>query len=204
MIEILEALPIVLNYFVPGYIYLWVKRETNNERKRDNTDMFFLAIIATFVINIGATWIVEYVMQKSPMENVNAIYPYGSLIAIALAIVSGLLVNPASSSKIGKAIKKALTFEQAQYANLWNLSLDNSEWVTVYLDDLNVAYIGHPSYITSDPDNESRQLCLMDYQMFDMNNGNMLKQSSTELEGVLIDCKDSVRMEFVLKPENNL
>lgn len=191
------ALPTVLTYFVPGYIYLWVKCKANNEREKNATEMLYLAIVATFLINMIAFWAIKVITGIDSEKAIMGGYTYGNMVAVALAVVLGLIVGPCVKSSIMKRIKLKLNIRNAPFADIWNKVTDKSAWVTVYMDSLNIAYVGRIIYVSSNPNIEKREMYIKNYKVYNTAEGNLMAEHNGSNEGVFIDCKNVTRIEFM-------
>lgn len=196
MVELLNALPMLLTYFVPGYMFLWVKSRVNDERKKDNVEMFFLAIMATFIINLIASYIAGTHVGNSIAEVVGEGFTSTNIIAIAIAILGGLCVGLLSKSETMACVKSKLNIKSTPHASAWNAATSYPAWVTVYMDSINVAYTGKVIYTTCNPNIDKRELYLKNYKVYDTAEGTMLSDHNDDCEGVFIDCRDVTRIEF--------
>lgn len=202
MLELLSAVPVIFSYFIPGYIYLWVRKQMNNGKMKNNLELLLLCIVITFVINLFTDTILTFfglttVMMKS--IGISGAYTCGNLISVVLAIVLGYLSCHLKNAKIILFVKQVLGVTGSAQTTVWNAALTEPAWITVYLEHLNICYVGRVRYILTDPETERRELYLTQYTAHDMSNKMeiLVDNRKSVQHGIYIDCKNVERIEVM-------
>lgn len=202
MMELLVAIPIIFSYFIPGYIYLWVRKQINNGKMKSNMELLLLCIVITFLLNLIIETVLNIFNLTSIMKKtigINGAYTCGNLISVVFAIICGYLSCNLKNMKVVLWLKRILKINGSAYTTVWNAVLTEPAWVTVYLEHLNICYVGRARYVLTDPEVDRRELYLTQYVAYDMNNDmKILVDNKNSIQnGVYIDCKNVERIEVL-------
>lgn len=200
LIDILSAVPVIFSYFIPGYVYLWMRKQINNRKKHDGIELLLLCIVITFILNLITEGIFNICGLTDFMGRKIGIagsYTCGNLISVLFAVICGYLSCQLKNNKIVLWFKRKLKISGSAHATVWSAALTEQSWVTVYLDHPNICYVGRVSYILTDPEVDRREMYLTQYKAYDTGNDmHLLVDRSTCIEnGIYIDCKNVERIE---------
>lgn len=192
-IALINAIPKLFSYFVPGYVFWLIKTRTNDEEKKDSFDILLLSIVVTFIINM--------VMGCLPFINSIQNIETKNIIAIFIAIIGAIAYSFTVNTGFVRKVKIKLGIRGTSYSDMWSFIFHHSAWASVYLDGENVVYVGKVRHITCDPDGHEKELYLTNYTLYSINTDNtprtpLANYSESELNGVYINCNDVKRIEF--------
>lgn len=204
--DILEIIPHLLMYFIPGYIVLRIKKNNRQEKKHDDKETFIWSIIYSFIISIISFigiklfgFLGKEIEHRSilDMGEVNEVYV---LFNFFIAWIFGYIMSRYSDLKLYKSFRKFLKINHEPYSSLWNYAMrnPNGAWVRVYLDEYDIGYVGSLISYTCDPDSELREVLLSKYTSFKISDFEAIDDYSTDEDAlILLNSVDIKRIEIL-------
>lgn len=168
--DLVNIIPELLLYFVPGYISVRIREKYTPEKHRDDYDTTLQSIIYSFVIGI----IFSVVSTIIPFAaNVSETSKY--LIYFIIAILIGILMVLWPNSYFSNCIAKLLNKNIDPTPNIWIKALknENGAWATVYLEN-GLIYTGKLIHYTIEPEEETKQIILCGYVLYARSEGDGL------------------------------
>lgn len=197
----IDAVPVIFSYFIPGYVYIWVRKQLNHGKQGDSLELLFVSVVTTFILNLAMAVIFNTFGWSDVMNRslgFNGAYTYGNLAAVIFATICGYLSCQLREGKAVVFLKKTLKLKGTVYPTVWDVALTKPAWVTVYLDELNICYMGRVQYIQTDPEIDKRDIYMTKYKAYAINdNMKELVNHGSDKNGIYIDCKNVSRIEVL-------
>lgn len=196
--DIIEIIPKLFLYFIPGYIAIHIKSYFKNEKSAKDTHVLIMSIVVTFVIDIllnSIIYLINKVTCKTIILNDNT-KPLGLLI---VSIIIGYLWVRFYDSKLEKWINKLMKSNTTSEPNVWNKAMkcENGAWVRVYLYDKNILYEGKLLNYTIDPEEERREILLGAFASYNIDDKNEIESYDEDRKMVLINCNELTNIEIL-------
>ncbi len=196
--EIINSIPILFTYFVPGYISLYIKENYLHEKGRKETHLLLLSLILSFVIRSSVESIL-YIFNLLFKCNILIDDNIKSCIYILVAVLIGIGMILYKDSKIESTINKIFKNNVISEPIVWNHAMKciNGGCARVYLHDQDLMYIGNLSDYTIDPEDDRREVLLTAFCSYKLSNKKQIEDNSQNDNAmVLIECKDIKSIEI--------
>ncbi|WP_252234754.1 DUF6338 family protein [Clostridium sp. ZS1] len=196
--EIINSIPILFTYFIPGYISLYIKENYLHEKCRKETHLFLLSIILSFVIRSSIESIL-YIVNLLLKYNISLEDNIKSCIYILVAVLVGVVMILYKDSKIESKINKILKNNVISEPIVWNHALKcvKGGFARVYLYDQDLMYIGNLINYTVDPEDDRREVLLTAFSSYKLSDKTQIEDNSkNDNATVLIECKDIKNIEI--------
>lgn len=196
--DIIDIIPKLFLYFIPGYIALSIKKHFKSEKDCKDTHMIILSIVVSFIItsvtDIALFWISKFMNKQFIISEMNK-----NLILIFISILIGCLWVIYYDSSIEKYINKLLNCNMNSQSNVWNKAMraPNGAWVRVYLYEQDLLYEGKLENYTIDPEESNREILLTSYTSYSIKTKDKIEEYDDDRKTVLINCKDLVNIEIL-------
>lgn len=197
--ELVDNIPILLLYFIPGYIALSIKKYFRSEYEIKDTHLLMMSLIVSFVLKSFIDFFVGILNNILKLE-FQLSQENESILLILLSLVVGLAwCRIYDMEKLKKWINKFMDKDIDFSTNVWNIALESKEgaWVTVYIKDEDLVYTGVLSKYTIDPDDKNREILLSRYSKYNMTTGKLIQEFNDEDNCVLIKCNEMNRIEIL-------
>lgn len=196
--EIINSIPILFTYFIPGYISLCIKENYLHEKKRKDTHLLLLSLIISFVIRSSIEsllYIVNLVFKCNLLLDDNI----KSCIYILIAVLIGVLMILYKDSKIENYINKRLNNNVISEPIVWIHAMKCAKggFARVYLHDQDLLYIGKLTDYTLDPEEDKREVLLTAFTSYRLSDKTEIEDNTEDDNAtVLIQCKDIKNIEI--------
>lgn len=196
--DIIDIIPKLFLYFIPGYIALSIKKHFKSEKDCKDTHMIILSIVVSFIItsvtDIALFWISKLINKQLVISEMNK-----NLILILISLLIGCLWVLYYDSSLEKYINKLLNCNMNSQSNVWNKAMKapKGAWVRVYLYEHNILYEGKLENYTIDPEENNREILLTSYTSYTIDTKDIIEEYDDDRKMVLINCKDLVNIEIL-------
>lgn len=189
--KLMSAIPYILSYFAPGYVFIVLF--THIALKNKNTDLehiLFRSAVTSFII-------------KSIFDLIFAPQAYGVHYYISLVVLSAVLAYLSGifiRSDAFDIIQTKLKIGRTIHSNIWHDILRKDAWYRIYLKNCDEGYLGQ---ITECEENAREPIVVMSrYQVLNNNNDILLDYSQNPYEKIIINLKDFDRIEQTVIPDD--
>lgn len=196
--DIIEIIPKLFLYFIPGYIAISIKKNFKSEKDSKETHMIILSIVVSFIItsivDITLFWINKLLNKELVISEMNK-----NLILIFMSILIGCLWVLYYESFLEKFINKLLNCSINSQSNVWNKAMKapKGAWARVYLYDQNLLYEGKLENYTIDPEECNREILLTSYTSYYIDTKEIIEEYDNDKKTVLINCKNIINIEIL-------
>lgn len=196
--DIIEIVPKLFLYFIPGYIAIHIKSYFKNEKSAKDTHVLIMSIVVTFIINILLNFII-YLINKITCKTIILNDNNKPLVLLIGSIIIGYLWVRFYDSKLEKWINKVMKSNTTSEPNVWNKAMkcENGAWVRVYLYDQNILYEGKLLNYTIDPEEERREILLGAFASYNINDKQEIESYNEDRKTVLINCNELTNIEIL-------
>lgn len=165
---IINLIPQLLIYFVPGYIALEIRRNNRQENKYTDRDLVIQSITYSFIIQQIASfldWVTNCIFK---LDFIIVDAERDVITYFIISILFGCAITLFPDTKIAAKLRKLLNSNTEPYSNVWNLAMKAPEgaWARVYLEKENLVYVGELLKYTCDPDETRREVLLRRYALY--------------------------------------
>lgn len=203
--EIINWIPQILMYFIPGYITLEIKRGYRQESKCNDRDLILLSIVYSFIIGriaflIGSIYSFISKIDINMVEIIDK--EWAIILYLIIAIIFGYIIAIAPDTKLATLFRRKLLRSNVEpYSNVWNVAMRNPKgaWARVYLEEGKTVYLGKLLKYTCDPDEEKREILLSNFSSFRIDNDTFTTIDNYENDAtacIYIDATDIKRIEI--------
>lgn len=196
--KIIQEIPTLFIYFIPGYVSLYIKENYLHEKTKKDTHLILLSIILSFVIKSSIDFIL-YIIEKFTKSYVYIDPDVKSFIYIVVAILVGIFMILYKDSKLENRINQKLKNNVISEPTVWNhaMKCSNGGYARVYLHDEDLIYVGDLINYTLDPEESKREILLAAFTMYKLSNNELIEDNAgNENATVLIECKDMKNIEI--------
>lgn len=179
--DILDNLPNVLMYFIPGYIFLLKRKSVGSYKKDDEINLIIKSVGISAVIKL-LSGILLFFIKIVPFKNTNFVIKYSDELIIVFYIFVAYLLfyivtyieykfENCYKQKLIELFKEQDNFLHYIFGiilyrenkpNVWNkiLSDANNKQIRVYLKNSDTVYMGFLKFNTIDPEEGIKEICL--------------------------------------------
>lgn len=197
--ELIEFLPTIFVYFVPGYIFIRMNcyaftkdiNKINNLLLRSVVVSYMIIVLVNFIFGIcNIDFNLEYVIVK--------------IILIFVSIIAGVFYPKVVMSKYCSNILKKLGFSKSFNPNIFDDIIDkeNGTWIVVYIPEERVVYQGVLQRYEDSEDLENYFLVLSNYKLYDYKQHIVEDNLFVPNKWIMLNTKDISRIE-ILYSENS-
>ncbi|MBU3110296.1 DUF6338 family protein [Clostridium lacusfryxellense] len=179
--DIVTLIPQLLILFIPGYIALTISSNYRQDYKIDDKKLVVLSVLYSFIIDTSLRFIIFILkfiyFSIATWKSFSTISVYRDSIAInksslfyiigmlVLGVMTSWILTRCSSFKISLWINKFLFKSNLLPCSVvWNKALEcDDNWVKIYLKDENVLYYGKIDMFSSNPNDNRREVYLINY-----------------------------------------
>lgn len=204
--DIIEIIPQVMTYLIPGYIALSIRVAYRHERKYDEKYMILMSVTISYIIRILIFALLE-LTNHIPVKAIKDFSVYiksnsgaFSIFMLILAIILGYILTIYPDSYIDKKVKKLFKCNATSEESVWVEAIKKTKdtWVRVYLYDKNIGYMGIVKNYTINMNLSERELLLTSYVSFKIKQNEIIDNHvDNPAAWVLLNCKNCTNIEFI-------
>ncbi|MBU5227873.1 hypothetical protein KQI36_14665 [Clostridium senegalense] len=212
---IINQIPQLFTFIIPGYIAIAIKSHMHKESKNEDHSIIIESIILSYIINYTAKFIYVFInvitkfitndkvylssnLINSYAKNIsNKNILYNCLVILVSILISIILCRMKQNNSVNYLGKKLYKTNIEPYSSVWNYSLDqpNGCWARVYIDDIDIVYVGKLMKYTTNPNLTNKELYLKECSIYKISTGEELNDE--EDMSVLIDATKIGRIEII-------
>lgn len=185
--EIINQLPQILSYIVPGYIFLTIYQWTRFRDGDSLKNIVLKSIVVSYVIKI----LLNILFKELHIAINDEIIFVG--ICIIIATISSILLSIIISSRRYNKILRILNISRTTNKNIWDDVYQNGTALKIYQSD-GTFYAGHLRFCE---ENQREQLVVLSrYGLFDENNNILMDKTEDSSEEIMLNTKDFKKIEI--------
>lgn len=191
--DVINVVPLLAIYVVPGYIFLYVKTFMSSNKKNEDKNIILKSIIISYII-INAENAILSISVGIRLDISSSIF---ILITVCIAAISAYLMTLFSlseycnslmkKSKINKSIKPDILTELSD--------LQYGVWLRVYIQSEKVIYQGKLRKYEKLSDDGQYQILLSNYQSYSYDDKEYENNYGDNTRWVLLNVKENYRIE---------
>lgn len=196
--DIIEIIPKLFIYFIPGYIAITIKKRFKNQKDYKDTHNIIMSIVISFIITTMVDAIINFVEWKFTIQ-LSITETIKNMLLILFSFIIGVLWILYYDSKFEKFINELLNCNIISQSNVWNKAMKASKgaWARVYLHEYNILYEGQLKYYTIDPEDDNKEILLTSYTSYKIDTKEIIEEYDDEEKTVLINCKNWINIEIL-------
>ena len=185
--EIINQLPQILSYIVPGYIFLTIYQWTRFRDGDSLKNIVLKSIVVSYVIKI----LLNILFKELHIAINDEIIFVG--ICIIIATISSILLSIIISSRRYNKILRILNISRTTNKNIWDDVYQNGTALKIYQSD-GTFYAGHLRFCE---ENQRESLVVLSrYGLFDENNNILMDKTEDSSEEIMLNTKDFKKIEI--------
>lgn len=185
--EIINQLPQILSYIVPGYIFLTIYQWTRFRDGDSLKNIVLKSIVVSYVIKI----LLNILFKELHIAINDEIIFVG--ICIIIATISSILLSIIISSRRYNKILRILNISRTTNKNIWDDVYQNGTALKIYQSD-GTFYAGHLRFCE---ENQRAPLVVLSrYGLFDENNNILMDKTEDSSEEIMLNTKDFKKIEI--------
>ncbi|EIF2086668.1 DUF6338 family protein [Clostridium perfringens] len=191
--KILDNIPYLFLYFIPGYITISIKESIKHEKTSKDRHIIIMSIVVSFVIRAllqGTFDIINWVTKSTYIVDKDT----NPIVLLVISVLFGIIWSIYCGSSLEKKINRFLGNDVVSSSNVWNYAMKsmNGSWVRIYLKEENIIYIGKLINYTIDPEDNNREILLRSYTSYSFDKREVLEDFDDDNKMVFIKC-DSIK-----------
>lgn len=196
--EIIDIIPKLFLYFIPGYIALHIKSHFKTEKESKDSHLLIMSIVISFIIN-EILDIIVFAINKLICKPIIISDTNKPIFLLVSSIVFGCIWVLYYGSKFEKYINKLLGSNITSEANVWNKAMkaENGAWIRVYLYEQNLLYEGKLLNYTIDPEDNNKEVLLGAFTSYNLESKDIIEEFDDDKKMVLVSCKDISNIEIL-------
>lgn len=185
--EIINQLPQILSYIVPGYIFLtiyqWIRFKDGDTLK----NIVLKSIVISYVIRI----LIKISIRELHIEITGESIFVG--ICIVLSIISSALLSVIVSSRTYNKLLRRLNISRTTNKNIWDDVYQDGTALKIYQEDGSF-YARHLKFCE---ENQREPLVVLSrYGLFDKENNILIDKTEDNSEKIMLNTKDFKKIEI--------
>lgn len=196
--EIIEILPSIVLYVVPGYLFLWVYRFRLSLEIDKDEYLLLKSIVISYLIIFPIDSIGELCNCISSNSNL------GKIVIILIAIGAGYVFSCVVVSDLFKKLLKKLKIYRSVYSNIWNDVIDDVHglWIKAYMPEEKLIYKGDIVRYEEKKDTENTYLVLSNYTLLNYDGKVIVSRENEDNSCVMINSRNVSRIELEYHPDS--
>lgn len=187
MLDVIQNLPDVLTYIVPGYIFVFIYRYIlykDDDSAEHISYVVWNSIVISFILRVIFDAVVPFASTS-----------YRCLLLIIFASAGGYFGAKMIPSKFARTVRCFLGITRTSHKNIWDDILEPGLWLRVWLKDSGKSYLGQVRYI----EDYAREpiMVLERYQFLDDDAKPLFDHSADAKRAVVINLSAFERIEIV-------
>lgn len=185
--ELINLIPLILNYVVPGYIfYSIIKFQFENKYKNDKYIIFKSVVLSYFVNGISSI-----LVKKNCI-----LFPIISIfISICMAIVYINIIDKNWFVNLLQKVNLYKTFRKDMISDIVDLKL--GMWLCIYLKEEEVIYLGKLIHYEDVTEDNHRYMLLSCYSCYSYDGMKLVEHDEDNTNCVLLNIVNVDRIEIV-------
>lgn len=211
IVSLIDSIPKLFTYFIPGYISLVIINYYSSTKKKDEKYLVIMPITLSFIITNVMDLFLSLFFYKSNQNIKSISYLVGSVIlGISVSLYNNdkikVKVKPKNSDEnkkesisLKKIIDRKITNNYSSEPTVWFKAMksEKGQWVRVFLYEDNIAYIGSLDYYTRDTEVEEKEILLSKYVSLNIKQNKIIESTESYEDKVWINCKNITCIEFL-------
>lgn len=196
--DIIDIIPKLFIYFIPGYIAIAIKKRFRSQKGYKDTHNIIMSIVISFIITTIVD-IIIYLIKEQFKVQIEITDTIRNVILILFSFLIGVLWSLYYDSKVEKFVNELLKCNINSQSNVWNKAMKSPEgaWARVYLHEYNIIYQGKLEYYTIDPEDDNREILLTSYTSYKIDTKEIIEEYEDDKKTVLINCKNWINIEIL-------
>lgn len=196
--QLIEALPTLIMYLVPGYLILWINAFVLSIKLENDRYVLLKSVVLSYVILTLGNYILSF----------KGLSIFGSnllkIVTLGVAITVGYSLSKFILSECFCRILKFLGINKSFFGNFWNdiVDLENGLWVIAYIPTDQVIYKGQLRKFEEKNNSESSFLVLSNYTTLTYSSEVLADYQEQNEKRVIINTKDISRLELYYSPKS--
>lgn len=184
VIKIIEVLPELIIYIVPGYIVIWMKSFILSHKQKETNDIFIKSIVLSYLLTLIS---------------------HNKLVLIILSIIIGYCLGRFLSSDKCSIILKGLGVNKTFHACIWEdiSDLEYGMWINIYLPNELIIYQGKLRKYEEKEVGQDRFIVLSNYITFDYDSIELENCRNKDNRMVMVNTKNISRIELYYHQDSN-
>ena len=189
----IENVPNLLQYFVPGYILIWVFSFITSKKKNAIPHIVVVSVVLSYIIML-----VTRLLFKT--EDLSVLVIFGT----SLSIISGYLLSLVNNSTIGEKTLKFLRINKSMRTSIWDDLADtkNGVFATVFLSEEDVIYTGNLKKY--DYESEISNYIVLSHYSTYSTKWEPIGEQKNECYRIMIKLDNVSRVEYYYSPESRV
>lgn len=196
--DILNSIPTLFTYFIPGYIVLYMKSTYLHEKSWKETHLFLISIIISFIIRAIIDFLI-FLINIVFHENIVLEENIQAFVYIIAAIIISVIFIVYRASKVQEKINELLNNNVVVEPTVWchAMKCKNGGVARVYQYDNDVLYVGNLINYTLDPDDEKREILLSAFEIYKISDNSLIEDNTSNPNAVvLLQCNNLSNIEI--------
>lgn len=201
IITVIEALPLIFIYFVPGYIFIKIMSYRFSKNLDNINHLLLKSIVASYIIILIVKMIFILFKQNFNLDNILI-----KVLTILLALISGVLVPKIITGELfNKALKK-MGFNKSMNPNIFDdiIDVENGTWFVVYIPSEKKIYQGIIQRYEDRDYLEDYFLILSNYKLYDYKGNEIEDNTFVPTKWVMVNTKDISRIEILYSEDSKM
>lgn len=194
--EIVDFLPQLVFYFIPGAIFISIFNFIVNKKQADYKYFIFKSLIVSYVLNEMSNTVYSWLLNVDISNKLQ-------IFTLVLSVILSYLVSILYRSRTYNNLLKFMKIYRNVKTNFWNDVFDykNGNYLAVYLKDEKLTYYG--KMLKHDETHEKCFVMLKDYTVFD-DEGNEIARKNDNHDRVILFLDEASRVEIKYDPNAKL
>lgn len=192
---IINILPEIIIYVVPGFLFLSVHNFICAKQKEETNNLLIKSIVISYIF-INIMKFIELVFKYKFEDDLF------SLITILLSILSSYYISRLYNSNVFDKILALLIINKSVHDDIWNDIIDvkHGMYMEVYLPNEKVSYYGQ--FRNSESKKDNKYIVISNYELKDYNGNIICDFEHDYSKCVMINTKDISRFEICYNIES--
>lgn len=192
--ELIDNLPKVISYFVPGAIFISINYYICSKKKGIFEHFIFKSLIISYIIILLSDKMIQ-TFKITDLEFFKQIFP------ISIAIISSYILSAFYMSSKFEKFLDYLKIRKTVHDNFWTdiIDYENGTYLTVYLKEEELVYSG--AIIKHEEKEDNNYLLMSNYLVYDYE-GNKISDMESDQECIVLNTNDISRYELSYSPSS--
>lgn len=195
---IIESLPTIILYVVPGYLFLWVYSFKLSQEIGKDRYLLLKSIVISYLIIIPIDTVgkVCHLISSDSYS--------GKILVMVIAVVTGYLFSSFVASYSFTNLLKRIRIYRTIHSNIWNDVADDDHgvWIIAYMPEEKLIYKGAIIKYEEKTDTENIYLLLGNYTLLNYDGEVIQSFEDRHNRCVLINTRNVSRIELEYHPQS--
>lgn len=197
---LIELLPTIVIYIIPGYLIIWVISFILSFRIEKDSNLFLKSIVLSYLVITFGNLIAGFWGLNILLSN------YLKVTIIFLSIFIGYGISLLIQQPFFNRIMNKIGINKTVYTSIWNDIIDTKKVLValVYLGDEKKIYKGQIRKFDENDDGDNTYLLLSNYVIYKYETGDeVINYEKNNENRVLLNTKDISRIELFYHPDSH-